>query len=112
MDTSKNYYESVMRDFQTYGRGRTLEPYYCRDEGADYKWIEKMKELNGFPARGKAEKKASSKSPDMIQLHFEPEPSEPPCADSGDVTAAIQEPEEPYSNHPAEGGRKNLCGIA
>ena len=29
MDTSKNYYDSVMRDFQTYGRGRTLEQ-YCR----------------------------------------------------------------------------------
>ena len=79
MDTSKNYYESVMRDLQTYGQGRTLE-HYCRDEGADYKWIEKAKEPYGLPAKGKAAKagkKSSSKSPDMIRLHFEPEPSAP-----------------------------------
>ena len=29
MDTSKNYYETVMRDFTMYARGRTLEQ-YCR----------------------------------------------------------------------------------
>ena len=38
MDTSKNYYDSVMRDFQTYGRGRTLEQDY-RDEAVDCKLL-------------------------------------------------------------------------
>ena len=101
MDTSKSYYESVMRDFQTYGRGRTLE-HYCRDEGADYKWIEKAKELYGVPSKCKparAGKKAGTKSTDMIQLHFEPEPPETQCADNVASATAIQEPatEEPSS---------------
>ena len=42
MDTSKNYYDSVMRDFQTYGRGCTLEQHYrdetCEDETAVRKY--------------------------------------------------------------------------
>ena len=46
MDTSKDYYESVMRAFQTYGRGRTLEQ-YCRDEAVDFKWLQKARDLYG-----------------------------------------------------------------
>lgn len=34
METSKDYFESVIRDFKTYGRGRTLEQ-NCRDEAVD-----------------------------------------------------------------------------
>lgn len=78
MDTSKDYYESVMRDFKTYGRGRTLEQ-YCRDEAVDYKWIEKAIEMYGPVEKTKSAKpvrKARSKSPDMIQLHFDPEPED------------------------------------
>lgn len=78
MDTSKDYYESVIRDFKTYGRGRTLEQ-YCRDEGADYKWIEKAAEQYGPVEKTKPAKpvrKTRSKSPDMIQLHFDSEPED------------------------------------
>lgn len=65
-----------MRDFQTYGRGRTLEQ-YCRDEGAYFKWFEKAKELYGDPApkkgkADKAERKSKPKPTDMIKLHFYP----------------------------------------
>lgn len=75
MDTSKDYYESVMRDFQTYGRGRTLEQ-YCRDEAVDFRWIEKAISKYGIPEKTKVvktQKRTKSKSPDMIQLHFEQE---------------------------------------
>ena len=81
MDTSKDYYESVMRNFQTYGRGRSLEQ-FCRDEGADYKWIEKSKDQYGTPSKTRTTKvvrKTPQKSPDMIQLHFEPDQTEPPA---------------------------------
>ena len=73
IDTSKTCYESVMRDFQTYGRG------------ADYRWIEKSKELYGVPAKGKSVKsgkKTVTKAPDMIQLHFEAESGETPVEDT------------------------------
>lgn len=77
MDTSKNYYESFMRDYQTYGRGRTLEQ-YCRDEGADFKWMEKAREQYGVPTfkkekGSKRTKKSQDKPVDMIQLHFDSE---------------------------------------
>lgn len=79
MDTSKDYYKSVMRDFKTYDRGRTLWQ-YCRDEAVDYKLIENAKEMYEVPAKGKGvkpERKAKSKSTDIIRLHFEPEPESP-----------------------------------
>lgn len=77
MDTSKNYYETFMRDFQAYGRGRTLEQ-YCRDEGADYKWFEKATEQYGPLDQKKAKtskrvKKSEERPIDMIQLHFDQE---------------------------------------
>ena len=93
MDTSKTYYESVMRDFQTYGRGRSLEE-YCRDEGADYRWIEKAKELYGVPTKGKSVKSGKrtvTKAPDMIQLHFEAEPGETPVVDIDSSASSKQE---------------------
>lgn len=68
MDTSKDYYESVMRDFKTYVRGRIPEQ-YCRDEAVDYKQIEKAKEMYGAPAKGKGvkpERKTKSKTTDII----------------------------------------------
>ena len=89
MDTSKDYYESVMRDFQMYGRGRTLEQ-YCRDEAVDYRWIEKAMSQYGVPEKTKAmktQRKTKSKSPDMIQLHFEPEPENPTFPASAEDTA-------------------------
>ena len=94
MDTSKDYYESVMRDFQTYGRGRTLEQ-YCRDEAVDYKWIEKARDLYGPPSKtktSKTEKKGRSKPNDMIQLHFESEPTEAQAAPTPETSPAEEAP--------------------
>lgn len=100
MDTSKDYYESVMRDFQTYGRGRTLE-HYCRDEAVDYKWIEKAKSLYGDQPKAKAVKptrKDKDKSQDMIQLHFEPEPTEGLDAQAAPTPeTSPAEPAPPYA---------------
>ena len=79
MDTSKNYYETVMRDFAMYARGRTLEQ-YCRDEAVDYKWLQKAQKQYGIPDKGKTTKiikrskeKTQDETPEMIQLHFKPE---------------------------------------
>lgn len=36
MDTSQKYFESLMSDFKSYGRGRSLEQ-FCRDEAVDFK---------------------------------------------------------------------------
>ena len=74
MDTSKNYYETVMRDFTMYARGRTLEQ-YCRDEAVDYKWLTKAQSQYGIPeknTKAKASRNSNSRTPDMIRLHFEP----------------------------------------
>lgn len=96
MDTSKNYYESFMRDFQMYGRGRTLEQ-YCRDEGADFKWFEKAKELYEVPVlkkekASKRTKKCQDKAVDMIQLHFDPGINETEGNDdSGKPTESIEQ---------------------
>ena len=48
MGTSKNYYEMVMRDFEMYTRGRTLEQYCCNDT-VDYSWLVKIQSQNGNP---------------------------------------------------------------
>lgn len=39
-DTSKNDYQTVMRDFVMYAQGHTLELYF-RDYAMDYKWMTK-----------------------------------------------------------------------
>ncbi len=38
METSKAYFEDILRRFDTERRGRTLFQ-FCRDEGADYKTV-------------------------------------------------------------------------
>lgn len=93
MGTSKDYYETIMRDYQAYGRGRSLEQ-YCRDEGVDYKWIEKAKGQYSTPSSvqpsGKGKK--NRKSPGLVQLQVE---------DEAEVTA--KEPAEAGSGpQPAE----------
>lgn len=108
MDTSKDYYEAVMRDYSMYGRGRTLEQ-YCRDEGADYKWIDKAAELYGATEKGKPSKtvrKVKAKTPDMIRLHFEPETSDSLSGESSDIKA---ESSSPASEIPVE---KNSWQVA
>lgn len=81
MDTSKDYYESVMRDFGMYARGRSLEQ-YCRDEAVDYRWLTKAAGQFGTPAddrkarQGKRVATGPSKAPDMIRLHYDPEKEE------------------------------------
>lgn len=79
METSKNYYESVMRDFGMYARGRSLEQ-YCRDEAVDIKWLTKAKEQYGVPEedrkprqKRRAAVRTADKTPEMIRLHYDPE---------------------------------------
>lgn len=75
MDTSQKYYESVMSDFKSYGRGRSLEQ-FCRDEAVDFKWLVKAKELYGDIENArlpKSSKHKKAKSPDLIRLHFDNE---------------------------------------
>ncbi len=79
MDTSKTYYESVMQDFAMYARGRTLEQ-YCRDQAVDYKWLLKAQKQYGIPEKSKPTRvakrtkdKTLEETPEMIQLHFDPE---------------------------------------
>ena len=85
MDTSKEYYESIMRDYRRYGRGRTLEQ-YCHDEGADYNWIEKAKAQYGTTKQKKREKPSdeATQAPELIRLHFDP--GQETGTDNGDVT--------------------------
>lgn len=83
MDTSKNYYETVMRDFAMYARGRTLEQ-YCRDEAVDYRWLTKAQSQYGIPERNtkaRSSRHSNANTPDMIQLHFEPEDNAEKMAD-------------------------------
>lgn len=79
METSKNYYESVMRDFGMYARGRSLEQ-YCRDEAVDFKWLTKAMEQYGVPEedrkprqKRRAAVRTADKTPEMIRLHYDPE---------------------------------------
>lgn len=74
MDTSKDYYESVMRDFAMYGRGRSLEQ-FCIDQAVNYRWLVKAQSQYGIPEKNttKTARRNKTKTPDMIQLHFEPE---------------------------------------
>lgn len=79
METSKNYYESVMRDFGMYARGRSLEQ-YCRDEAVDIKWLTKAMEQYGVPEedrkprqKRRAAVRTADKTPEMIRLHYDPE---------------------------------------
>lgn len=73
-NTSKNYYESVMRDYKAYARGRSLEQ-YCRDEAVEYSWILKAQKQYGDIAEEKPGKKVTRKAKteptDLIRLHFE-----------------------------------------
>lgn len=76
MDTSKTYYETVMRDYNRYKRGRTLEQ-FCRDEAVDFQWLAKAQKQYGEteetqkkkifrPSKGKA-----AEVPEMIKLHYD-----------------------------------------
>ena len=73
-NTSKNYYEAVMRDYKAYARGRTLEQ-YCRDEAVDYHWMIKAQTQYGDITEEKPRKKSSRKTKaeptNLIRLHFE-----------------------------------------
>lgn len=91
MDTSKTYYESVMQDFAMYARGRTLEQ-YCRDQAVDYKWLLKAQKQYGIPEKSKPTKparrtkeKTPDETPEMIQLHFDPEEN------SGNIAEKVAE---------------------
>ena len=62
----------MMRDFQTYGRGRTLEQ-YRRDEAGDYKWLTKAQSQYGTPektTKAKVARRNNTKTPNRIRLHF------------------------------------------
>lgn len=83
MGTSKEYYESIMRDYQAYGRGRILEQ-YCSDEDADYKWIEKAKEQYGTSKLGRPSGKGqkSRKTPGNVEPDVEVASQEPSDAET------------------------------
>lgn len=104
METSKNYYESVMRDFGIYARGRSLEQ-YCRDEAIDFKWLEKAMEHYGVPAEEKKTRqnkrstaRTAAKTPDMIRLHYDPESD-----GTGTVNVATANKETEDCGTPKEG---------
>lgn len=78
--TSKEYYESLIRNYRMYSRGRSIEQ-YCRDEAVDIKWFEKAQAQYGTPAdkpQKKSTRKTKADPTDLIRLHFD------------DDTAAIQ----------------------
>lgn len=86
-NTSKNYYEAVMRDYKAYARGRSLEQ-YCRDEAVDYHWLSKVQKEYGTPEdkpRMKNTRKAKAEPADLIRLHFEDDGQESPG--TPDITA-------------------------
>lgn len=73
--TSKDYYDSLMRDYRMHSRGRTLEQ-YCRDEAVDIKWFEKAHAQYGATAdkpQKKTTRKPKAEQSDLIRLHFEDE---------------------------------------
>lgn len=102
-NTSKNYYESVMRDYKAYARGRSLEQ-YCRDEAVEYSWILKaQKQYGDIPEdkpRNKTVRKSKTGPADLIRLHFEddkPEDENPAAtAGSETATAAEEKKTEPW----------------
>ncbi len=112
MDTSKGYYESFMRDFRMYCRGRTPEQ-FCRDEGADFKWIGKAMNLYGEPSSSKsktdkADRKTKAKPTDMIRLHFDPEGDEPTaCSETASATDAVS----PQGTEPVAGQEWKVAGL-
>ncbi len=42
METTNDYYEKIMQDYNQNGKGRSLSK-YCREEGVDYQWLLKYK---------------------------------------------------------------------
>lgn len=73
--TSKEYYDSLMRDYRMYSRGRSLEQ-YCRDEAVDIKWFEKAHAQYGTQTdkpQKKSTRKAKAEQADLIRLHFSDE---------------------------------------
>jgi len=96
MDTSKDYYNSVMRQFKTYGHGRTLEQ-FCRDEAVDYNWLIKAKDQYGEPETVRVSKpgrRTKTKAPDLIQLHYEDDTKEPAPEAVEDVKPEVKEPNQ------------------
>lgn len=101
-NTSKNYYEAVMRDYKAYARGRSLEQ-YCRDEAVDYHWLSKVQKEYGVPEdkpQMKKTRKTKTESADLIRLHFEDAGQESPDIQGstiGEKRSAMEEKEpEPW----------------
>lgn len=65
METSKAYFEDILRRFDTERRGRTLFQ-FCRDEGVDYKSLTAYKRSTG--PKGKGKQKKSEADTDMEEL--------------------------------------------
>lgn len=79
-NTSKIYYEAVMRDYKAYARGRSLEQ-YCRDEAVDYHWLSKVQKEYGTSddkPQVKKTRKVKTEPADLIRLHFEDDGQDSP----------------------------------
>lgn len=74
MDTSRAYYDDVMRQFKTNRRGRNLYQ-FCRDEGVDFKWLTEYKRqlASENKSNGANEDNTNQPEGDFIKLHFSQE---------------------------------------
>lgn len=67
METSKAYFEDILRRFDAERRGRTLFQ-FCRDEGVDYKSLTAYKRSAEPKGKGRKKTSAASSDPDMEEL--------------------------------------------
>lgn len=67
--TSRKYYEDKLREFSQYRRGRTLQQ-FCKDEGIDYKWMQRAKKQYSGKDDSLQEGSVGG-CPSLIQLHYE-----------------------------------------
>ena len=67
METSKAYFEDILRRFDIERRGRTLFQ-FCRDEGVDYKSLTAYKRSSEPKGKGRKKTSAASSDSDMEEL--------------------------------------------
>ncbi len=75
METTKDYYERIMQDYNQNGNGRSLSK-YCREEGIDYQWLLKYKVK--YPQEVKKDEPQEKQVQSFIQLDLVEQVKESP----------------------------------
>lgn len=81
--TSRKYYEDKLREFSQYRRGRSLQQ-FCKDEGIDYKWMQRAKKEYAVKSTDPADA-GGAEAASFIELHYDGAAA---CGSSSEPTPA------------------------